>query len=62
MSNNYYNAIEDLKNARNVKEWNTIRAKWLDVLSQGEISLIDSGGLIVELLGRDKKEDRHERV
>ena len=62
MTQNYYNAIEDLKNARNVKEWNTIRAKWLDVLSQGEIAFIDSGGLIVELLGRDKKEDRYEKM
>lgn len=55
MTENYRNAIEDLKNAKNVEEWNKIRERWRSTLTNGELALIDSGGLIVKLLGRDKR-------
>ena len=55
MRETYQEAIKALENAKTVKEWNKIRAQWIPILSQREIALIDSGGLIVKLLGKDEK-------
>ena len=55
MRETYQQAIKALENAKTVQEWNKIRAQWVPTLTQGEIALIDSGGLIVKLLGKDKQ-------
>lgn len=54
MSKNYFQALKALENAKSVKEWNDIRSYWTEVLTQGELALIDSSGLIVKLLGKDE--------
>ena len=49
----YEMAVAELKTAETVKDWNTIRERWADKLNPQELALIDSGGLIVQTLGRD---------
>ena len=46
-------AIEKLKQAKNVKEWNTIRDSIKDKITMEELTNIDSSGLIVQVLGKD---------
>ena len=51
--NNYDQAVAELRTAKDVKQWNTIRAKWVAQLTQTELNKIDSSGLITEVLGQD---------
>ena len=46
-------AIAELKTAKDVQEWNQIRAKWTQLLKPTELCAIDASGLIVEVLGPD---------
>lgn len=46
-------AINELKQAKSIYEWNEIRAKWVSKLTQKEVGVIDGTGLVVEVLGRD---------
>jgi len=46
-------AIEALKEATNVKEWNEIRDKVFKQITQVEMAEIDGSGLIIEVLGKD---------
>lgn len=46
-------AINELKQVKSIDEWNAVRAKWVPLLTQNEIGVIDGTGLVVEVLGRD---------
>lgn len=52
-SENMQYAIERLKTAKSVEHWNEIRSRLKDSLTTQELLTIDSGGLIVEVLGKD---------
>lgn len=47
-------AISELRTAKSVSEWNEIRAKYVDTLSQSELAYIDGSGLITQVLGSGK--------
>lgn len=49
---NYDAAVKQLKTARNVEQWNEIRARVKGTLTRPELAKIDSG-LIVQVLGKD---------
>jgi hypothetical protein len=51
--NNYEKAIELLKTAKNVTQWNELRESIKNTLTQSELCQIDSSGLIVEVLGKN---------
>lgn len=51
--NNYEKAIELLKTAKNVTQWNELRESIKSTLTQSELCQIDSSGLIVEVLGKN---------
>lgn len=51
--NNYEKAIELLKTAKNVTQWNELRESIKFTLTQSELCQIDSSGLIVEVLGKN---------
>lgn len=53
MQTNYELAIDRLKTAKSVKEWNSIREELKDTLTRDEITRIDKSGLIVQVLGVD---------
>lgn len=51
---NYESAVNLLRSAKNVTQWNEIRS-WVKVdLTTEEMSKIDGSGLIVEVLGADR--------
>lgn len=50
---NYEKAIELLKTAKNVTQWNELRESIKNTLTQSELCQIDSSGLIVEVLGKN---------
>lgn len=50
---NYENAVNQLKTAKTVAQWNQIREDVKDTLTDVELNKIDSSGLITEVLGRD---------
>jgi len=47
---NYQKAIEVLKTAVSVEDWNNKRDKVKKTLTRGELALIDGSGLIVQTL------------
>ncbi len=47
-------AREHLSKAKNVRQWNNIRKLYVELLTQSELCLIDSDGLITEVLGFDR--------
>lgn len=47
-------AIEALKQASSVKEWNKLREKILKQINPTDLAEIDGSGLIVEVLGKDE--------
>ena len=47
---NYQKAIELLKTAVSVEDWNNKRDKVKKTLTRGELALIDGSGLIVQTL------------
>jgi hypothetical protein len=46
-------AINELKQVKSIEEWNTVRAKWVPLLTRDELGTIDGSGLVVKVLGRD---------
>ena len=53
MNDNVLEAIRSLKLAKDVTDWNIIRETFVSILSTQELAIIDSSGLIVEVLGKD---------
>lgn len=49
-------AIEDLKQSKNVADWNSRMSNIKRFLSQIEVAQIEQSGLIVEVLGKDKQQ------
>jgi hypothetical protein len=49
-------AINELSRVKSVEEWNEVRAKYVKNknLTREELAKVDSEGLIVKILGRDK--------
>jgi hypothetical protein len=57
LSVNLQNAINELRTAKSVADWNTIRKKYIvnELINQWELNYIDCSGLIVEVLGSDNE-------
>ena len=50
-SETFTNCVNELVRAKTIDEWNAIRKPYVDVLERNEMALIDSSGLVVEVLG-----------
>lgn len=52
---NFETAVATLITAKTVEQWNELRDSVKHTVSVSELNKIDSGGLIVEVLGADVK-------